>query len=404
MSNTNAMNRRDWLKATALFTGGLSILPPALQHLQAAPVNKASHITNANHISDAKANGPLYSDARAAAQLPPDLKARLFANENPFGPSPNAKKAMMDSLEFGYQYPYMHVRDLEAKICAYEGIDPKMIVTSAGSSPLLLGIAVALCGRGGNVVSADPTYEDLPTRCENVNAHWIKVPLKADYTHDLDAMEKAITPDTKLVYICNPNNPTGTITDIAKLKDFCERVSKKVPVFVDEAYIDFLPNPDATTLIEGVKKGQNLIIARTFSKIYGLAGLRIGYVIAQPDMIDLLQKVASNGSYALSGPAISAALVSYQDKAFMQEVTKKMEASKNYLYEVLKGEGYTYIPSHTNFVMFPLKMDGERFVDEMAKRGVGLRNWKLNNQDWCRISIGRMDEMQAFAAAFKELS
>ena len=88
----------------------------------------------------------------------------------------------------------------------------------------------------------------------------------------------------------------------------------------------------------------------------------------------------------------------------MQEVTKKMEASKNYLYEVLKGEGYTYIPSHTNFVMFPLKMDGERFVDEMAKRGVGLRNWKLNNQDWCRISIGRMDEMQAFAAAFKELS
>lgn len=434
--NNKSINRRDWLKATALFTGGLTMLPPMLQGLQA----KASHTTPIKDPGTSSLNGlehsPIdglpaslndihtdviapFSDSQAAStatisglqadaavepRIPGVLKARLFANENPFGPSSVAKKAMIDSMDNGYQYPFMLLRDLEAKICAYESIDAKMLMTSAGSSPLLLGTALTLLGNGGNIVSADPTYDDLPTRGEKVNATWIKVPLKPDYTHDLDAMEKAVNTNTKLVYICNPNNPTGTIVDTAKLKAFCERVSKKVPVFVDEAYIDYLPDPAATTLIDSVKKGQNIIIARTFSKVYGLAGLRIGYVIAQPAMIERLGNYSAAGGYALSLPAITAALASYNDKGYIDEVKKKMEASKNFLYDTLKSEGYTYIPSHTNFVMFPLKMDGQRFVEEMNKRGVGLRNWKLNNQDWCRISIGRMDEMQAFAAAFKELS
>jgi histidinol-phosphate aminotransferase len=386
----NTINRREWLKATALFTGGITVLPASLQQLYAAP------IVTKHTVSGLQAD--------AAAAVPTALKARLFANENPFGPSAAAKKAMIESMDAGYQYPFMLLKDLEAKICAYEGIDANMLMTSAGSSPLLLGTALTLLSTGGNIVSADPTYDDLPERCEKVKATWIKVPLKADYTHDLDAMEKAITPDTKLVYICNPNNPTGTIVDVAKLKSFCERVSKKIPVFVDEAYIDYLPDPAATTLIESVKKGQNIIIARTFSKVYGLAGLRIGYVIAQPAMIEQLGHYSAAGGYALSLPAITAALASYNDKPYIDDVKKKMEASKQFLYDTLKSEGYSYIPSYTNFVMFPLKMEGKRFVEEMNKRGVGLRNWKLNNQDWCRISIGRMDEMQAFAAAFKELS
>lgn len=416
LTTNKSINRREWLKTTALFSGGLAMLPGMLQ---AATLTTGTAGTVSGLQADAFQPGltlnglqgdamspltGLQADAASAAGVPGVLKARLFANENPFGPSSVAKKAMMDSIDIGYQYSFMLNKDLEAKICAYEGLDPKMLMTSAGSSPLLLGTAITLLSNGGNIVSADPTYDDLPTRCEKMKATWIKVPLKADYTHDLDAMEKAITPETKLVYICNPNNPTGTIVDVAKLKSFCERVSKKVPVFVDEAYIDYLPDPAATTLIEGVKKGQNLIIARTFSKVYGLAGLRIGYVIAQPAMIELLGHYAAAGGYALSLPAITAALVSYNDKPYIDEVKQKMEASKQFLYDTLKREGYTYIPSYTNFVMFPLKMEGERFVEEMKKRGVGLRNWKLNNQDWCRISIGRMDEMQAFAAAFKELS
>ncbi|MCF6401279.1 histidinol-phosphate aminotransferase family protein [Chitinophaga filiformis] len=393
MSTTNSMNRRDWLKTTALFTGGLTMLPPALNRLQAAPAIPVA--SNSTAYANDLAIGP---------KLPANLKARLFANENPFGPSPNAKKAIMDSMLTSYQYPIRLMPELEEKICAYEGITPDMLMMSSGSSPLLLGTAVSLCRDGGNIVTADPTYDDLPNRCEKVNAKWIKVPLTKEYTHDLDAIEKAITPETKLVYICNPNNPTGTIVDKDKLKAFCERVSQKVTVFVDEAYIDYLPDAAATTLISSVKKGQNIIVARTFSKVYGLAGLRLGYIVAQPATIAKLQPHTSCSWAALSAPAISGALASYQDQAYMQEIVKKTTESKQFLYDTLKAEGYSYIPSYTNFVMFPLKMDGQRFAEEMLKRGVGLRNWKMNNQDWCRISIGRMDEMQAFAAAFKELS
>ncbi|RDC65320.1 pyridoxal phosphate-dependent aminotransferase [Adhaeribacter pallidiroseus] len=205
------------------------------------------------------------------------------------------------------------------------------------------------------------------------------------------------------MYICNPNNPTGTVVDSGKLRAFCERVSKKVPVFIDEAYIDYLPDPKAASMMDCVNKGQNVIIARTFSKLYGFAGLRVGYIIAQPEVVKELSKYAAGGM-SISAPSVQAALAAYQDKAFLQDALKKTMASKNFLYDVLKKEGYEYIPSSSNFVMFPLKMEGEKFVAELMKRGVGVRNWKFNNQEWCRISIGRMEEMQAFADAFRQIS
>jgi histidinol-phosphate aminotransferase len=343
------------------------------------------------------------TDAEFQARAPKDLKARLFANENPFGPSDTAKKAIVDSIASSYQYPFMRLGELEEKIAAYEGIQKEQLLLSAGSSPLLMAAAICFCKDGGNVVTGDPTYEDLPGCAERLGAKWIKVPLTADYKMDLDAMEKAVNADTKLVYVCNPNNPTATTVDADQLKAFCERVSKKVTVFVDEAYIDYLPDPLSITLADGVKKGQNLIVARTFSKLYGFAGLRVGYIISQPAILENMSRFTKD-QYAISALALSAAIASYRDQPFLQEALQKTIASKEYLYKVLKEEGYEYIPSAANFVMFPLKMDGQRFVEEMMKRGVGLRNWQFNKQEWCRISIGRMDEMEAFAAAFKELS
>jgi histidinol-phosphate aminotransferase len=147
----------------------------------------------------------------------------------------------------------------------------------------------------------------------------------------------------------------------------------------------------------------NIIIARTFSKIYGFAGLRMGYVVTQPDIIKKLTAY-SEASMSISTTTLQAAIAGYQDREYMDGVLKKTVASKNFLYDLLKKEGYTYIPSSANFVLFPIKMDGKQFTDEMMKRGVGVRFWKFNNQDFCRISIGRMDEMEAFAAAFKQLS
>jgi histidinol-phosphate aminotransferase len=176
-----------------------------------------------------------------------------------------------------------------------------------------------------------------------------------------------------------------------------------VPVFVDEAYMDYLPDPQGTTLIPMANTMTNIIVARTFSKLYGFAGLRLGYVVTQPDTIKELSRY-TEGFMSVSATTLQAAIAAYQDREYLDAALKKTIASKEYLYEVLKKEGYTFVPSSANFVLFPIKMEGKQFTDEMMKRGVGVRFWKFNNQEWCRVSIGRMDEMEAFAKAFKEIS
>ncbi len=389
---SNEMNRRNWLKASTLLTGGLTFLSGSLSSL-------------AGHAAPPYMPSPrLLSDEEFEKEIvKPQLKARLFANENPFGPSEKAKKAIIDSLSTSYQYPFMQAKELMEKITTFEGLGKDMVALGAGSSPLLQAAAMYYMKEGGNVISGDPSYADLPEHVEDMKGKWIKVPLTKEYKLDLPAMEKAVDSNTKIVYICNPNNPTATTVDIAELRGFCERVSKKATVFVDEAYIDYMPNPQAASMIDCVKKGQNVIVARTFSKLYGFAGLRIGYIIAQPETIKNLEPYCT-GIICMSAPSIHAALAAYQEKTFLDGALQKTRASKNYLYEVLKKEGYEYIPSDANFVMFPIKMDGKRFTDEMMKRGVGVRFWKMNDKDYCRVSIGRMDEMEAFAAAFKDAS
>ena len=388
----NSINRRNWIKSSALLAGGLALASGTINKLAAMPLVKKMGF----------AAKPV-TDQTVIMEAPPALKARLFANENPFGPSDAAKKAIQDSLGTSYQYAFMQMSALTGKIAAYEGIQQSNIMMDAGSSALLLAAAMHYSKGGKNIITGDPSYDDLPTHAKLHGGQWIKVPLTKDYKLDLDAMEAKIDDNTGLVYICNPNNPTATVVDTDKLKAFCERVSKKTMVFVDEAYIDYLPDPQATTLIGGVKAGQNIIVARTFSKLYGFAGLRCGYIVAQPATIHALA-IYTGGAFNLSATTIAAAIATYKETDYLQDALKKTLASKEYLYSVLKKEGYEYIPSSANFVMFPLKMDGQKFVGEMMKRGVGVRNWKLNGTDWCRVSIGRMDEMEAFAEAFKQLS
>ena len=391
-------NRRQWLRNSALLTGGLTVLPSIFNNASAksgvlkAPVNE--------FLTDILTD---YEAAKAINNVTPKLKARLFANENPWGPSPASKKAITDALDTSYQYSFMNLPDLEKKITDFEGVPQNQVLLDAGSSQLLLAAAMHFGKNGGTILTCDPTYDDLLRKASAFNANIIRVPLTADYKYDLEALEAKIDSKTSLVYIVNPNNPTGTVVDSAKLKAFCNRVSAKVPIFIDEAYIDYLPDPQAATLIDNVKKGQNVIVARTFSKLYGFAGLRVGYIIAQPEMIKTLAKYTDNGGN-ISAPTIAAAMASFKEQPYCSDIIKKTQASKDYLYSVLKAEGYDYIPSSTNFVMFPIKMDGKKFADEMMKRSVGIRFWKMNGKDYCRVSLGRMDEMEAFAKAFKEIS
>jgi len=388
---SNKMDRRKLLKTGVLMAGGLSIVPGLLNKLSARPLN----ICHTN---------PFFSDEAAILDAPGELKARLFANENPFGPSAKAKLAIQDALAQSYQYPFMFARELMQKIADTEGLTPDNLILGAGSSELLLAAAILFSQKpGSNIITGDPSYEDLPSKAANLNTTWKKVALTADYKLNLDAMEKAVDANTSLVYVCNPNNPTATVLDIEKLKAFCDRVSTKVTIFVDEAYIDYLDDPRANTMIGAIKSGKNIIVARTFSKLHGFAGLRVGYAFAQPEMIKKLS-LYTTGFAAMSATSLHAAMASYQDTAFLKDALQKTVTSKNFLYSVLKKEGYDYIPSYANFVLFPLKMDSKQFVSEMGKRGVGVRFWQFNNKEWCRVSIGRMDEMEAFAAAFKEIS
>ena len=156
------------------------------------------------------------------------------------------------------------------------------------------------------------------------------------------------------------------------------------------------------TVIDLVKAGNNIIVARTFSKLYGFAGLRIGYAIAPKAILDNLELYNSEAS--LSHLSVQAALAAFEDKEYLKSALEKTLASREYLYSVLKAEGYEYIPSSANFVMFPIKMEGKRFSEEMMKRGVSIRHWKFSDKNWCRVSIGTMDEMKAFAEAFKQIS
>ncbi|HXO75424.1 MAG TPA: histidinol-phosphate transaminase, partial [Puia sp.] len=345
----------------------------------------------------------MWTEREIALNAPLVLKARLFANENPFGPSDKAKKAIEEALPTAYQYPMRSMGDLAEKISNFEKVPQEKILLASGSSPLLMAAALYYGKPGSNIITGDPSYADLPSKAERMGVKINKVPLTSEFKLDLEAMEKAIDSNTTLIYVCNPNNPTATVVDKDKLKAFCERVSKKVTVFIDEAYIDYLPDPQGTTLIPMVNTGANIIVARTFSKLYGFAGLRAGYVVTQPEIIKNLS-LYTEASMSITATTLAAALASYQDREFLDGALKKTLASKDYLYEVLKKEGYTYVPSSTNFVIFPIKMEGKQFTDEMMKRGVGVRFWKFNNKEWCRVSIGRMDEMEAFAAAFKEIS
>ena len=391
---TKTLSRRQWIKNSSLVTGSLALLSGSLTDAFASPSALTKYISTTETMSGEM----IMSQAMA------DIKARLSSNENPFGPSEKAKKALADAIEKSYQYPMKTLKELSEKIAAYEGLKPENVMLGAGSGPLLQAAVVHFGKMGGNLVSGDPTYGNIPSdMTEHFKTSWKQVPLTADYKLDLDAMEKAIDDKTILMYVCNPNNPTGTTVDSAKLKAFCERVSKRVPVFVDEAYIDYMDNPKEASVMECVRKGSNVMVARTFSKLYGFAGLRVGYMVGQTPMLEAM-KPLTKGARSISATSGSAALAGYNDAEFLQEALKRTTESKAYLYKILKRKGYDYIPSSTNFVLFPIKMDGKKFVKEMVDRGVSVRYWKFNNQDWCRVSIGLMDEMKTFEEAFVQIA
>ena len=395
MGTTN-INRRDWIRKSMLTAGGAMALPYfGFAETPRMPLQL-----------DAKGNAiysPFFKEYLPNLETGmPDLVAKLNANENPYGPSPMALEAFKNAAAGGNRYAWKELFQLVGKIADFEGVQSKNIMMGPGSSDLLEKTAMVLFMNGGNVVSADPAYMSLIRVAESVGATWKPVPLKDDWSHDLKAMEEAIDADTKLVYICNPNNPTGTITEHQELVDFCSRVSEKVPVFVDEAYLWFLDDNAKKSMVSLVNEGKDVIIARTFSKIHGMAGLRVGYIVAQESTLDKLQNI-TRGGMGISYPSVYAAIAAMDDVAFIDKSRNLNAECRDYVYQSLDQMGIEYVPSHTSFLIFPIEMEGKAFLDKMTELKVGVRAFEFMGKNWCRVSMGTMDEMKMFTAALNKV-
>ncbi|OIN59383.1 hypothetical protein BLX24_10430 [Arsenicibacter rosenii] len=391
---SNSLSRRQWLKSGLLASAGTMALP--------AFVNEAYATALTGPYGTVYADRERELAFEAALAAAPQLKARLSANENPWGPSAKAKEALIKSVDTSFLYAGPVVMELRKMIAQQAGVSEEHILLGAGSSELL-SASVMMAAPKGKILMADPCYiSSRDDKSDSSGMQLDKVALTKDYQYDLNAMAPRVSSQTSLVYICNPNNPTGVMLPAEQLRSFCESMSPKAPVLVDEAYIDYAPNPKTDSMVDCIRKGQNVIVLRTMSKLHAFAGLRVGYAIAQPAMIKELRKYCSGG-FSISTPSAAAALASLADTEFQNFALQKTNESKKFLYDFLKQADYSWLPSSTNFVLFPLRMKSQPFMAKMMEEGVSVRRWEFDNQHWCRVSIGTLDQMKAFAGAFQKV-
>jgi histidinol-phosphate aminotransferase len=375
------LSRRNWFKSAFAVSAGMAVSSSMLNTLEAAPMSKAER-----EFFAMKVNG---------------AKVRLNSNENPYGPSKKAKEAVMQIMGEANRYQFQTQEVLRKKIAEREGVDPSYIMFGAGSGELLCIIGAAYGLDGGSVLSSYPTFPLLMNYAQGVNARWDKVDLNDKLEHDYDAMASAIKPDTKIIFICNPNNPTGTFVDSGKVRAFTEEASKKAIVYADEAYLEFMGPIEKNSMVDLVRKGSNVIVSRTFSKIFGLAGLRIGYIVANPDILKKLSKFGD--TISASQTAIAAAQASLGDNDFTQMVVQKNAEARKVLTDYLDSKKYQYGNSHINVVFFPAPKDGKTILAKTEEKGYLIRIWDYQDREWCRVSIGTADEMKGFVKAFDEV-
>ena len=391
-----SLNRREWLKRGALAMGAVAVAPTDLWAKSVAE-------------AQSKNNKFLFKYSNSFNEYTPSkfpdlktVKARLVWNENPHGPSKMAAEAFQEAVMEGNHYSWGSLGELIKQISEYEGVEPANVMMGPGSSDLLEKTALVKFQHGGNVVSGDPSYMSLVSVAKAAGGNWKAVKLTDDYQHDLKAMEEAIDKDTKLIYITNPNNPTATMTDTEDLKDFCKRVSKKVPVFIDEAYIELSPEVMNASMAPLVAEGYDIYVARTFSKIHGMAGLRVGYMLGNKKSLEEINDI-TRGGMGITGPSIAAASASMKDEAYLKNCKSKIEEARDYTTAYLESRGMDYMPSNTNFVIFPIDMKGDEFLEKIYEKKVVVRAFKFWDQDWCRVSMGTMKEMKYFTEAIDEI-
>jgi len=325
---------------------------------------------------------------------------RLSSNENPYGPSPAALKAMTEGFSLAWRYPDEHADMLVDELARLHAVPVDQILLGDGSGEILKLAAAAFTGRDKKIVTANPTFEAIARHASVAGAEVAKIDLTSDYSHDLKKMLAAAN-GAGLVYICNPNNPTASITPAKEVSDFLARLSPTTIVLVDEAYHHYVESKDYESVIPLVKDYPNLIVARTFSKIYGMAGLRCGYCITQTGNIRRLRTHQIFDSVNIM--ALVAALASLKDTDQVTRGRRLNSEVKKSVCAELDTLGYRYIPSHANFMMIDLRREVRPSIDSMRARGVEVGRLFPALPNFMRVTIGTAPEMKQFVTAFREV-
>jgi histidinol-phosphate aminotransferase len=354
--------------------------------------------------------GTLVVPSRAGAAVPASAVppaagplVDLSSNENPYGPSPAALEAMTRSCaSVASRYPDDAEQRAVEAIARHHGVSPEAIVLGCGSSEILRLCDAAFLGPGRTVVAAEPTFEAVLEYAKATKAEAVKVPLTAEFRHDLAAMASACDARTGLVYVCNPNNPTGTIVRGDELRAFVARVPPTAVVLLDEAYHHFVEDPGYRSAVEWVPSQANVVVARTFSKVYGMAGMRLGYAVTSAANAAALRAQSAWGN--ANAAVLAAAVASLEDAALVPRQRERLNGTRRRLCDALARDGRRVIPSETNFVMLHVGSDVKPLVEAFRARGIKVGRRFGAMPDWLRVTIGTPEETDAFLAALRELA
>ena len=338
------------------------------------------------HLREMLSRMPDYKPGKPAS-APAGLTAyKLSSNENPHGPLPSVLAAITDAAATVNRYPDMSVTALRRRIGRELGVPDECIATGTGSVAVLGQIVTAACDSGDEVVFAWRSFEAYPIVTALAGAEAVMVGLDEQQRHRLDAMAAAITDRTRVVLICTPNNPTGTVVHERELRLFLDRCPKDVIVVIDEAYVEFVRDPQAVAGLDFWREHPNVVVLRTFSKAYGLAGLRVGYAVAHPEVAAALRKTAT--PFGVNSLAQAAAIASLDARDEMQERVDALVEERERVAEGLADQGWKLPPSDANFVWFPVGEQSTAFAEACEEAGLMVRQY---GDDGVRVTIGETE-------------
>ncbi len=324
----------------------------------------------------------------------------LAGNENAHGPSAGARRAIVEHAGEANRYARAaDVDALRAAIAARHRLPPDHVLVAPGSQAVLDLASLAFTRDGGGVIAGDPSYPGFVRQAAKLGDVAL-VPLAAGMVHDLEAMERRVTASTRVVYVCNPNNPTGTMIPGARLRAFCAAVSPRAAVLVDEAYAEYVEDPAYASMVDLVRDGANVLVSRSFSKIFGLAGMRIGYALGKPELLGRLAGFRSVGDWWIGSLAVHAARASLDDDVFVATTRRLTAAARADTIAALRAAGFSPTDARASFVWFRAPGRAEALGEALEARGV-IVNARANPHDGVRVTVGTRAEMRVFARALR---